>query len=95
MEPTQVHVDPEHLRTFSDVLTQFAQRVHDFDAKLAHEVDRLGNSFRDQDYVRFREAFQSSRQLLKRFVEETRKVVPELKNDADIIAESQRVKLDL
>lgn len=95
MEPTQVHVDPEQLRTFSEILAQFAQRVHDYDAKLAHEVDRLGNTFRDQDYAKFREAFQSSRQLLKRFVEETQKVVPELKRDAEVIAQSQKLKLNL
>jgi hypothetical protein len=95
MEPSQVHVDPEQLRAFSEILAQFAQRVHEFDAKFAHEVDRLGNTFRDQDYVKFREAFLSSRQLLKRFVEETRKVVPDLKRDAELIAQSQKVKLDL
>jgi uncharacterized protein YukE len=93
MDSSQVHVDPEQMRAFADILGQFAQRVKDFDGKVSLEMERLGNTFGGEDYRKFREAFTSSRQVLKRFIEETKKVVPDLKKDADTIAELQRINL--
>jgi hypothetical protein len=92
MDPSQIHVDAVQVRAFAELLSKFGQRVKDFESTLMREMARLGNSFRDQDYVKFHDAFQGSRQFLKAFVEQIDKAVPELKKDAEIITAVQNVK---
>jgi len=92
MSNSQVHVDPERLKSFAAELDQFANRVTDYDEGLQSALHRLGETFRDQEYEEFKTHFGASSQLLRRFVEEVKKNVPKLVADAEIIAMSQKVK---
>jgi hypothetical protein len=93
MSTRHAHVDPEQLREFSNALDVFASKVASHDSAMTTALVRLGDSFKDDDYERFRARFISSRQLLQRFVEEAKKQVPRLRDDADKIVAAQSVNL--
>ena len=93
--PNQANVDPEGLRNFANELSNLATRIQGLDKDMEQGLVRLGETFRDEEYQKFREHFMASRQKLGGFVDEIRKLVPKLNQDAEDIATSQRVKLDV
>lgn len=95
MKPHQVHVDPDKLREFANELGHFATIVAEHDGQLRNSLLQLGETFRDEEYDRFRDHFESSRLLLNRLVEEAKKNVLKLNADADLITESQQTKLEI
>lgn len=88
------HIDPEQVLRFAQALDKFATRVANHDQNVASRMARLGASFRDQDYVAFRERFLHSRKLLQKFTVEAKKHVSMLKTDVSAIQSSQRINLD-
>lgn len=88
----QAHADSERLRAFANELTDYSARIKQLDDDLQAALTRLGETFRDEEYERFREHFRSSRQRLLAFVEEIRSVTPKLRTDADDLAEYGRIK---
>ena len=89
MSSLRVGMDPEQILAFAELLSQFGQRVSNYDATLLQELNRLGNTWKDHDYQKLREAFFSSRQLLKGFIEQINQTVPELKRDAQTVIEAE------
>lgn len=89
----QVYVDPEKLRGFARQLKSFAKDVSNNVNRLGSQMGRLREGWRDQEYEKFARQFASAQKLLKRFVEETKKIVPLLEKDASVIEEYQRYHL--
>jgi uncharacterized protein YukE len=92
--PQQAYVDPEKLREFADDLSSLARRIRELDKEFESELARLGQTFRDAEYDRFKAHFLTSQQKLARFVDEVQIVVPKLRQDAEDVAASRRVRLD-
>jgi uncharacterized protein YukE len=92
MQSNGLNVDPERLREFAGKLLTYADKVSEYERSLTSGLARLGETFRDQGFQQFREQFLSSKEDLSKFVEEIRKVVPQLKEDADIIDSYHRIK---
>jgi uncharacterized protein YukE len=88
----QAHADPERLRAFAHELANYSERIHQLDGEMQAALTRLGETFRDHEYERFREHFRSSRQKLLAFVEDVKAVIPKLRADADDLAASSRVR---
>jgi uncharacterized protein YukE len=93
--PNQAHADWERLRTFADELALFSERIRDLDHEMQQGLAKLGETFRDDEYEKFRAHFRSSRQKLLGFVEEVKTLVPKLRVDADDLAAYGRIKLDI
>jgi uncharacterized protein YukE len=93
--PNQAHADSERLRAFADELSLFSRRIKDLDQELQQGLARLGETFQDGEYEKFRTHFRSSRQKLLGFVEEVQSLVPKLRVDADDLAASERTKLEI
>lgn len=93
--PNQAHADAQRLRAFADQLSLYAERIRDLDHDLHQGLTRLGDTFRDQEYERFRGHFRSSREKLLTFVEDVKTLVPKLRVDADDLAEYGRIKEEL
>lgn len=91
----QAHADPKDLREFAGDLGALCAKITDHDRDLQRELGRLGETFRDQEYEKFRTHFQASRRKLIEFAEEMRQFAGQLEKDADHLAAAQRVKLDL
>lgn len=94
MDSSQMHTNPEQVRRFAADLDRFADRIAAFDQRMAGELSRLGETFRDEGYESFCTHFQRSQQNLRRFVDEARKVIPDLQKDANAAEEYQRVRLN-
>ena len=95
MEATQAYVNPEDLKKFGAELAAFCDHVAAYQAKLISELNRLGNTFKDDNYREFCDHFHRSELLLKKFIETARQTTPELNKDAKIIEDSQRVRIEL
>jgi len=93
-DPDQAFVDPAKLHELAGHLTKLAHRIRELDQDLEHQLARLGETFRDSEYDKFKSHFRSSRRKLTEFVEEITGVVPKLHRDADHIVASQRVAMD-
>jgi len=83
----QVHVDPERLRRFAGELGRFTEVITNYFDVLSNELHRLGSSWQDQEYEKFRDSFAPSRQMLQKFANESKKIVPLLERDATAIEE--------
>ncbi|MCL0040896.1 WXG100 family type VII secretion target [Thermodesulfovibrionales bacterium] len=83
----QVHVDPEKLRRFAGELRQFTEVINNYFNLLSNEMNRLGSSWQDQEYEKFKRGFAPSRQMLQKFADESKKIVPLLEKDATDIEE--------
>jgi uncharacterized protein YukE len=90
---SQVHSDSERLRAFASQLNSFAGVVDEHLGRLRSAVGRLGNSWRDQEFEEFVREFAVTQDRLKRFVEETRRITPLLKRDADALDDIGGVRL--
>jgi uncharacterized protein YukE len=93
MSQSQIHVDPEKLRSFADGLTSFVDVVEEQINTLKRNVSHLGDTWRDQEFERFKSEFESAQHFLSQFAEEARQTVPSLKQDAEKIQEYQDFKL--
>ena len=90
----QAHADPDRLRSFASELSLLATNIQDLNKDMERELVRLGNTWRDDEYDKFRSHFLNSRQKLTAFVEELRRNAPKIIQDAEEIAASQSIKLD-
>jgi hypothetical protein len=55
---TQAIVDPEQLRRFGVDIRHFSHDVDDSIRRLQAQLDGLEHTWRDQEYLKFRESFQ-------------------------------------
>jgi len=91
----QANVDPEKLRTLSVELTVFAGKIEQIDGDLQGGLARLGETFRDDEYIRFRELFLRSSQQLGQFVEAIRQFTPGLDRDVEELIAAQHIKPEI
>ena len=94
MDSTQMHTNPEQVRRFAADLGRFADRLGALDQRMACELSRLGDTFRDEGFDEFRAHFHRSQQDLRRFVDEVQNVIPNLQADASAAEAYQRVRLN-
>ena len=84
------HVDPEKLRSFAQQLKQFGDFVDGSVDALDVALSRLGNSWLDQEYRAFQQQVRATQKRLRVFVLETKKTVPALNKDANVLDEYRR-----
>ena len=87
----QVFVDPEKLEEFAIRLVVFNVEVAGSLRALQGALQALGETWRDQEYEKFREAFIRTERLLRELMREIEDVHPKLKEDAYYIREYQRI----
>jgi uncharacterized protein YukE len=89
---SQAIVDPTELRRFAANLKRFNADLQAALAGLHGQLLGLGDSWRDQEHDRFREQFESTMQVLERFLEVGEEHIPFLLRKAERIEEylSQR-----
>lgn len=82
MSESQVHNDPDRLRAFAVTLNQFAATSDEHLSRLKSAIGHLGQTWRDQEFEKFVQAFATAQTRLRSFVDETKKVTPALEEDA-------------
>ncbi len=83
----QAIVDPGELRRFALNLKQFNNELRDRVAALHGQMLNLGDTWRDQEHVKFAEEFEQTMHVLGAFIENADQHIPFLLRKADRVEE--------
>ncbi|MEM4203566.1 MAG: WXG100 family type VII secretion target [Candidatus Methanomethylicaceae archaeon] len=83
----RVFVDPEKLEEFATRLVTFAQDAEAIQNSIRGALQTLRETWRDQEFEKFRDAFMRCEQLFQKLIQEIRDVHPKLQADAKYIRE--------
>ncbi|MBK7405181.1 MAG: WXG100 family type VII secretion target [Phycisphaerales bacterium] len=75
--------DPEELRRFAQVLRAFNANMAAAMQQLQGNASALGQTWRDQEHVKFQQEFEQTMRQLQRFVEASEEQVPLLLRKAE------------
>jgi uncharacterized protein YukE len=84
---TQAIMDPERVRRFAEELQRFNREVEGRMATLQARFAALGDTWQDQEQVKFSEEFKQTMKALKRFIEISGEQTPYLLRKAQRIEE--------
>lgn len=83
----QAIVDPGELRRFAQLLRRFNEELGEKSGVVAAHLSHLGQTWRDQENVRFSEEFSANMKALARFVESNEQFIPYLLRKAQLVEE--------
>jgi uncharacterized protein YukE len=83
----QAIVNPEELRRFARTLKEFNSELTGRMSALASQLNSLGNTWRDQENIKFTEEFEQHMKVLARFIEANNEHIPYLVRKAERIEE--------
>jgi hypothetical protein len=83
----QAIVDPGELRRFAQLLRRFNEELSEKSGVVAAHLSHLGQTWRDQENVRFTEEFSANMKALSRFVESNEQFIPYLLRKAQLVEE--------
>jgi uncharacterized protein YukE len=84
---SQAVVDPLELRRFAHHLKQFNGDLRERLSGLHAELTRLGDTWRDQEQIKFTEEFEQTLHVIEQFLEISHQHVPFLNRKAERIEE--------
>ena len=87
---SQAIVDPNELRRFAHNLERFSRELQNQMLVLRGQLNGLGQSWRDQEQVKFTEEFEQTLVATNRFLEATRSHVPFLLRKAERVEDYLR-----
>ncbi|WP_295433154.1 hypothetical protein [uncultured Thiodictyon sp.] len=80
----------ERLQTFADHLKAYLQKVRRIESEIGNRVARLGHTWQDQEYQRFRAGFQRVGHQLTDFEEAAKQLSPKIAAYADEVGKIHR-----
>jgi hypothetical protein len=83
----QAIVDPGELRRFAQLLRRFNEELSEKSGVVATHLSHLGQTWRDQENLRFTEEFSANMKALSRFVESNEQFIPYLLRKAQLVEE--------
>lgn len=88
----RVFVDPGKLEEFAARLVTFARDVEAIQISIRNALRTLRETWRDQEFEKFQEAFMRCEQLFQKLLQEIRDVHPKLQADARYIREYFKIQ---
>jgi uncharacterized protein YukE len=89
---SDVHVDPDRLRAIAEELSMFSSDIQAELTLLDGELARLGRSWQDEEYAKFKRAIQPLRRVLDQFQQEITRSKPDILADAEAIRAYQKLR---
>lgn len=83
----QAIVDPGELRRFAQLLRRFNEELNEKSGVVAAHFSHLGQTWRDQENLRFSEEFSANLKALSRFVDSNEQFIPYLLRKAQLVEE--------
>jgi len=83
----QAIMDPEQVRRFAEELKRFNTDLKDKIVSLQARLSALGDTWQDQEHIKFSEEFKQTMKALKKFVEISNQHTPYLLRKAQRIEE--------
>jgi WXG100 family type VII secretion target len=84
---SQAIMDPEEVRRFADELKRFNMEIQNRLASLQARFAALGDTWQDQEHVKFADEFRQTLKALKKFIEVSNQHTPYLLRKAQRIEE--------
>ena len=79
----QAVVKPEDVRRFASELKQFTNKLHSDSGRLQAQFKRLGETWRDQEHLRFAQEFEQATRVFRKFMEDSNQYVAYLTRKAE------------
>ena len=92
MPASDIHVDPDRLRAIAEELSMFSNDIRTELTLLSGELAKLGRSWQDEEYKKFKNAIQPLNRILERFHEEITRSKPSMLADAEAIRAYQKLQ---
>lgn len=92
MPSSDIHVDPDRLRAIAEELSMFSNDIKTELTLLDSELAKLGRSWQDGEYTKFKGAIQPLRRILDQFHQEITRSKPDMLADAEAIRAYQRLQ---
>jgi|GEM_PF-911821 len=92
MSTSEIHVDPDRLREIAEELSMFSADIGTQLTVLSHELERLGRTWQDEEYGKFKNAIQPLLQILEHFHEEITRSKPAMLADAEVVRAYQKTQ---
>lgn len=89
----KVFVDPKRLREFAADLKSFRSNVLELTGRLEGNLRQLSDSWRDEQFARFQDAFRTAQQRLRQFADEIEQTTPKLEKDAQAAEEIHNLQI--
>ncbi len=83
----RVNVDPDELDRFAHELRRFSQDLREISIRLNGNFKRLSEYWHDQEYQKYAEEYQRTRNVLRKFIESSEQQATHLQNKANRIRE--------
>ena len=83
----QAIVDPEELRRFAQLLAVSTLEINDLLSRIRNGLNRLGETWRDQEYQSFSSQLEQTLQVFNRFTQESDQFSEHLGRKAEPIEE--------
>lgn len=81
----QVFIDPDELEAFLNRLLSFNEEVINATQLLRVSLTKLGETWRDQEYVKFMNAYEHTEAVLMRFTKQVEEALPKIRADIEFI----------
>ena len=92
MAASDIHVDPDRLRAIAEELSMFSNDIKAELNLLSNQLAKLGRTWQDEEYKKFKNAIQPLHKILERFHEEIVRSKPSMLADAEAIRAYQRLQ---
>jgi len=86
---SEIYSDPEKIRSAAHNVASYAEFIDREFAVISGGIDKLSSRWKDQQFREFKDQFDVTAMVLKRFVQKARNVHPVLLEDAKRLAELQ------
>ena len=88
---SQIYNDPDKLSAFAVQLERFTHSLDEQLTRLGAAMSRLGNTWEDDGFAEFASAFAKAKGPVSKFVQETNRVLPVLKQDVETLKQFRSV----
>jgi uncharacterized protein YukE len=92
MATSDIHVDPDRLRAIAEELSMFSNDIRTELTLLSNELAKLGRTWQDDEYKKFKSAIQPLHRILEKFQEEITRSKPDMLADAEAIRAYQKLQ---
>jgi uncharacterized protein YukE len=79
----QAVVKPEDVRRFASQLKDFTNKLNNDSSRLQAQFKQLGETWRDQEHLRFAQEFEQATKVFKKFMEDSNQYVAYLIRKAE------------
>jgi uncharacterized protein YukE len=92
MATSDVHVNADRLRAIAEELSLFSNDIRAELNLLTNELAKLGRTWQDDEYKKFKNAIRPLHRILEKFHEEIARSKPDMLADAEAIRAYQRLQ---